>query len=61
MIYENNNFLIPTSKNLIRNPKVGELVIYEHSKFPEKYLYFPSSIEYSPLLELGLQMVLYKT
>ena len=64
MIYENKNFLILTSKKVIRNPEVRELVIYDPDKFLERYLYFPSCTGYSPaalVALLLLQMELYKT
>ena len=64
MIHENKNFLVLTSKKVIRNPEVRELVIYDPGKFLERYLYFPSCTGYSPaalVALLLLQMELYKT
>ena len=64
MIYENKNFLILTSKKVIRNPEVRELVIYDPGKFLERYLYFPSCTGYSRaalVALLLLQMELNKT
>ena len=54
MIYENKNFLILTSKKVIRNPEVPELVIYDPGKFLERYLYFPSCTGYSPAALVAL-------